>query len=329
MSFVDSVRGRLRGLGPEPARVLQVAAVLGRRFDWTLLPAAAQVSDLDVMAALRAGVDAQLLVAEPGAQFRFRHALTRDAVLDDLLPAERGLVSRAVLDAVEAAHPALPGQWCEVAAGLAERSGQHERAAALLLELARRSLAAGALGSAEQILDRARTATSDAALEADVDEVAAEVLALAGKTDQAIVVGSRVAHQLRVIDGPATRRTNAHLGVARAAVTACVWDIADEHLARARACAADAADDDLSARVDTVAAQSALGQGRAGGRAAAGRTGPRDGGVARRPRAGVRGPRGRRPLLAAQRRRRERAGLRPRARDRGDARVWRCGAPGR
>ena len=125
----------------------------------------------------------------------------------------------------------------------------------------RRSLAAGALGSAEQILDRARTATSDAALEADIDEVAAEVLALAGKTDQAIVVGSRVAHQLRVIDGPATRRTNAHLGVARAAVTACVWDTAEEHLARARECAADAADDDLSARVDTVAAQSALGQG--------------------------------------------------------------------
>ena len=260
-SFVDSVRGRLRGLG-DHARVLQVAAVLGRRFDWTLLPAAGRVSDLDVMAALRAGVDAQLLVAEPGAQFRFRHALTRDAVLDDMLPAERGLVSRAVLDAVESAHPALPGQWCEVAAGLAERSGQHERAAALLLELARRSLAAGALGSAEQILDRARTATSDAALEADVDEVAAEVLALAGKTDQAIVVGSRVAHQLRVIDGPASRRTNAHLGVARAAVTACVWDIADEHLARARECATEAADDDLSARVDTVAAQSALGQGR-------------------------------------------------------------------
>ena len=280
------------------------------------------------MAALRAGVDAQLLVAERGAQFRFRHALTRDAVLDDLLPAERGLVSRAVLDAVEAAHPALPGQWCEVAAGLAERSGQHERAAALLLELARRSLAAGALGSAEQILDRARTATTDAALEADIDEVAAEVLALAGKTDQAIVVGSRVAHQLRMIDGPATRRTNAHLGVARAAVTAWVWDIADEHLARARECAADAADDDLSARVDTVAAQSALGQGRAGCRAAAGRTSPRDGRGARRPRARVRGARGHRPLLAAQRRRRERAGLRPRARDRGDARPGVVAHPG-
>jgi DNA-binding CsgD family transcriptional regulator/tetratricopeptide (TPR) repeat protein len=262
VSFVDNVRGRLRGLGPDAARVLRVAAVVGRRFDWTLLPAAAGVTDLDVMPALRAGVDAQLLVAEPGTHFRFRHALTRDAVLDDLLPAERALVSGALLDAVEAAHPGLRGQWCEVAAGLAERSGQHEHAAGLLLELGRRSLAAGALGSAEQILDRARTATADAALEADIDEVAAEVLALAGKTDEAIVVGSRVADQLRMIDGPATRRANAHLGVARAAVTAWVWDTAEEHLQRARESAAAAGDDDLSARVDTVAAHAALGQGK-------------------------------------------------------------------
>jgi DNA-binding CsgD family transcriptional regulator/tetratricopeptide (TPR) repeat protein len=262
VSFVENVRGRLRGLGPEPARVLRVAAVLGRRFDWTLLPAAAEVPDLEVMTALRAGVDAQLLVAEPGAQFRFRHALTRDAVLDDLLPAERAIVCAAVLDVVEASHPGLPGQWCEVAARLAEGSGQRERAAGLLLELGRRSLATGALGSAEQILDRARAATSDAALEADIDEVAAEVLALAGKTDQAIVVGSRVADQLRIIDGPATRRANAHLGVARAAVTACVWEVAEDHLARARESATAAADDGLSARVDTVAAHAALGQGR-------------------------------------------------------------------
>ena len=91
-----------------------------------------------------------------------------------------------------------------MAAGLAERSGQHDRAAALLLELGRRSLAAGALGSAEQILDRARAADLRTASRADIDEVAAEVLALAGKTDQAIVVGSRVAHQLcGLIDGPA------------------------------------------------------------------------------------------------------------------------------
>jgi DNA-binding CsgD family transcriptional regulator len=261
VSFVDSVRGRLRGLGPDAARVLRVAAVVGRRFHWTLLSSAAEASDLEVMAALRDGVDAQLLVAEPDAQFRFRHALTRDAVLGDLLPAEHALVSGSLLAAVEAEHPGLPGQWCEIAAGLAERSGQSERAAVLLLELGRRSLAAGALGSAERILDRARAAAADPVTAADIDEVAAEVLALAGKTDEAIVVGSRVADQLRVIDADATRRTNAHLGVARAAVTAWRWDTAEEHLARARDGAADADQEVLMARVDTVAAHAALGQG--------------------------------------------------------------------
>lgn len=261
VSFVDNVRARLRGLGPEAAQVLRVAAVIGRQFDWTLLASAAEVADVQVMSALRAGVDAQLLVAGPGEQFRFRHALTRDAVLDDMLQAERALISQAVLDAVEGAHPGLPDPWCEVAAGLAERSGKRELAAELLLELGRRSLADGALGSAEQILDRARSATADPTREADIDEVAAEVLALAGKTAEAIVVGSRVAHQLRVIDGPATRRAAAHLGVARAAVTACVWATAEEHLNMAQESAAAAADAGPSARVDTVAAQSALGQG--------------------------------------------------------------------
>ena len=101
-TFLDNVRRRLEGLGPDAARVLRYAAVLGRRFDWSLLRDAVALTDLQMMAALRAGVDAQLLVAEPGGEFRFRHALTVDAVLGDLLPAELALVSRALLDVVEA-----------------------------------------------------------------------------------------------------------------------------------------------------------------------------------------------------------------------------------
>ncbi len=260
-SFLDNVQRRLQGLGADAARVLRYAAVLGRRFDWSLLPAAVELTDMEVMAGLRAGVDAQLLVAEPDGEFRFRHALTVDAVLGDLLPAELALVSRSLLDVVEATHPGLPGSWCEVAAGLAERSLRPDRAAPLLLELGRRSLAAGALGSAEQILDRARALTSDTSSRADIDEVALEVLALAGKADEAILVGSRVATELWGLDADPRRRTHAHLGVARAAVTACVWDTAELHLARARELAGVAADDDLVARVDTVAAHAALGQG--------------------------------------------------------------------
>jgi DNA-binding CsgD family transcriptional regulator len=262
VSFADNVRGRVRNLGPDAVRVLNAAAVLGRTFDWSLLPAATALDDLDVMAALRAGVEAQLLVVEPGAAFRFRHALTRDAVLGDLLPAEQAVVSGAVLAVVEAAHPGLPGEWCDVAAQLAEHSGQRERAADLLLEMGRRSLTSGALGSAERILDRARVLTSEGTVQADIDEVALEVLALAGRTEQAIVVGSRVADKLAALDADPSRRTNAHLGVARAAVTACVWETAEDHLEHARRCAATSADELLTARVDTLAAHAAFGEGR-------------------------------------------------------------------
>lgn len=261
-SFMDNVRRRVGDLGPDAARVLRAAAVLGRRFEWSLLPRAVRLDDLEVVAGLRAGVDAQLLVADHDSGFRFRHALTRDAVLGDLLPAELALTARSLLEVVVDAHPGLPGDWCEVAAALAERSGQDERAATLLLELGRRSLAAGALASAERILDRGKALTSDPASQARLDEVALEVLALAGRTDQAMIVGSRVADQLQALDAAAERRTQAHLGVARAAVTACVWDTAGEHLTRARGCAEGADDEGLVARVDTVAAHAELGQGR-------------------------------------------------------------------
>ena len=260
VSFVDNVHGRLRGLGPEPARVLRVAAVLGRRFDWTLLPAAAEVTELEVMAALRAGVDAQLLVAEPGAQFRFRHALTRDAVLDDLLPrrTHARLPRRARR---RRGRPPWTARPVVRGGGQPGRELRAARARGRAAARARTPVACGgALGSAEQILDRARTATSDAALEADIDEVAAEVLALAGKTDQAIVVGSRVATSSGSSTAPrrgVPTRTSASPGrpSRRASGTP------PRSTSPGPGCVAAAADDGLSARVDTVAAHAALGQG--------------------------------------------------------------------
>ena len=54
-SIVGSVLHRLAALGPDVAEVIVTAAVLGRQFDWTLLPAICEVSDEAVIAALRQG----------------------------------------------------------------------------------------------------------------------------------------------------------------------------------------------------------------------------------------------------------------------------------
>lgn len=259
VTFAESVQRRVAELGPHAGPVLRSAAALGRRFDWTLIPAAGGQTEGDVLDVLRGAVQAQLLVA--GTQFRFRHALTRDAVLADVLPAERAAISRRLLASVQAAHPGLPGEWCALAAELADRAGERARTAELLLEGGRRSLGVGALGSAETMLDRALQLADDPGTRADVDEARLEVLSLAGKAADALAVGEDLVAALGRLGAPAARRANVQLCAARAAVTAARWATAERHLAEVRSHAEAAADHVLAARVDVLAAQGAVGRG--------------------------------------------------------------------
>lgn len=261
-SFVDSVERRLATLG-EAAPIVVAAAALGRSFDWALLPTMTGGDELAVLAALRAAIDAQLLVAEPspGGSFRFRHALTRDAVVAQLLPMERVLLSRRALEALEAAHPELPGESCELAAELAERAGDRQRAATLLIEAGRRSLAQGALASAEAALGRACDLAEDPEIEAEAAEVLCEALSLAGNPDCALEVGRELAEVFESLDAPPERRSALHLRLARPAATACRWEVADDHLTRGRAWADQAGDGALAARFDAIAAHVAYGRG--------------------------------------------------------------------
>ena len=170
-SFAESLRTRLKALDADARQVLAAAAVLGRRFDWDLLPGVAAVDAATAVVSLRRAVDGQLVTVD-GQRFRFRHALTREAVLAELLPPERSALSARALVAVQRAHPGLPGPWCELAAELAEAAGDRESAAAFTVESARRAVARGALDSAELTAERARQlAPAGSAAAADADEV--------------------------------------------------------------------------------------------------------------------------------------------------------------
>ena len=74
------VADRLALLTPEHRRVLAGAAVLGLAPDWTLLHRVTDISEPDVLAALRAAEESRLLTVEAGT-LRWRHALTHEAVL--------------------------------------------------------------------------------------------------------------------------------------------------------------------------------------------------------------------------------------------------------
>jgi DNA-binding CsgD family transcriptional regulator len=255
-TFADVVRGRLDGLDPDSRRVICAAAVLGRRFDWALLGQVTGLADGDVVAALRRGVALQLVAAD-GNSFRFRHALTHEAVLAGLLPPERALLAAQALAAVVAAHPGLPGTWCTLAAELAEGAGSMSRAGALLMEAGRRDLAVGALASAEHTLARARAliGSDDGELRILLDEALTEVFAMSGQVDRAMEMGRMLLARLGGRAGSA-RTAALHLGIARAAIAGARWVEADASIAIARGSAGIEV-----AQVDACAAQVAAGRG--------------------------------------------------------------------
>ena len=232
-SFADTVRARLTGLGDDERLVVHTAAVLGRQFDWRLLPMAAGRPASVVSGALERGVRSMLLSVD-GDTFRFRHALTREAVAGELLPPRRASVAAGALAAVEAAHPGLPGPWRDLAADLAAQSGDRERAGTLLVASGRASLGRGALATAIDTLSRAGRLLDDPDARAEADTLLVEALGLAGRVDEAMLAGERLIAQLGPGDAAATSRAEIHLRLAHAAVDGTRWEAAAVHLDAAK-----------------------------------------------------------------------------------------------
>jgi DNA-binding CsgD family transcriptional regulator/tetratricopeptide (TPR) repeat protein len=260
MSFVESVRQRLAQLPAHLRRVLDAAAVLGRHFDWRLLSPMTGLPPAVVSEALRAGVERVLLRVEDGS-FRFRHALTRDAVLAELLPPDQSLLAASGLAAVEAAHPDLRDGWRELAADLAERSGDRERAANLFIGMGRDALGAGALATAAQILERAAGLAERGEDRARAVISLVEALALAGRVNEAATAARQA------LDPPAgaglNRRDRAELNLllAQAAVAAGRWEMAAKQLRAALGQVPETSEPDLRARIAVLEAEIALATG--------------------------------------------------------------------
>jgi DNA-binding CsgD family transcriptional regulator/tetratricopeptide (TPR) repeat protein len=143
IAIPDSVHGavdqRVLGLATEAQRVLRVAAVIGRRFDFDVLQQVSEVPERAVLDALAAALDAQLIVeaGDPRSdQFIFRHALTREAVLSGLLQREQrslhgivgALLERRASGDLATASDALAYHFDE--AGDAERALRYHELAA-------------------------------------------------------------------------------------------------------------------------------------------------------------------------------------------------------
>jgi DNA-binding CsgD family transcriptional regulator len=259
VTFAATVHRRMERLGAEAVRALAAAAVLGRRFDADLLPAMTDLDTETVARALQAAAQAQLISDDREDMARFRHALTREAVLAQVHALQRRHLAARALAALQERYPELDGEWCELAADLAEQAGQKTIAAGLLLRLARRARASSALSTAEATLDRARALIrTDDELADSLDEELLEVLVPAARLDRALQLGEALLARLAARPSTADRRARLHLMLARAAATAASdWGLALVHLAKVRQLDMTAG---LGAACDAVAAEVALGQ---------------------------------------------------------------------
>ena len=261
-SFIQSVRHRVREIGPDGRRLLGCAALLGRQFDWRLATGAAGLSPAAAHDLLSRAVALQLLGVQQ-AGFTFRHALTLEAILEELLPSERATLATRCMDEVESTSSGA-GDWRHLAADLAEIAGDPNRAAAHLIAAGGVALRRGALETARAALTRAASLSTDAEVRAGAAELLAETTASSGDLAATRDAVSKLLTTLAELDAPAGRRGQAHLLLARSAVAAAQFDLASEEMADARRLATAAGDAGLAARLSAVAAQVAIGEGRLG-----------------------------------------------------------------
>ncbi|MCZ0970703.1 AAA family ATPase [Streptomyces albulus] len=99
----DLLLVRVEALPEDAQRVVRIAAEAGSTVEHELLAAVCQMPEDDLIEALRAAVGSNTLVpTQDGTGYRFRHALVREAVVDDLLPGERTRLNRRYAQALEA-----------------------------------------------------------------------------------------------------------------------------------------------------------------------------------------------------------------------------------
>ena len=118
-SLRDALRVRMAKLPDTAAQVARLAAAAGRDVDAEILQRAGSLGDAEFSSALRALIDAHVLVSDrSGERFGFRHALGREAVFQELLAPERRILHAAIAEALEGAIPDSerdPGDWAALA----------------------------------------------------------------------------------------------------------------------------------------------------------------------------------------------------------------------
>ena len=214
----DSLVARLDRLVPVK-EVAQIAAVIGREFSYELLAAVAPLADNELQDALNRLEEAELVFRRapaPGATYRFKHALVRDAAYESLLKGRRQQLHGRIAQFMEESYPQTVATTPELSlgeAGLAiqgaaywHRAGQRAMARSAVAE---RSSSSRGIEGAREAARRLIAARGYAALETGRAYARArELCRQTADTFQLVPVlyGQYVYHLVRGESGPGAGR---------------------------------------------------------------------------------------------------------------------------
>jgi predicted ATPase/DNA-binding CsgD family transcriptional regulator len=100
-SVQDAVHQRTDQLSEPSRKIMTIAAVAGRRFDFALLQELSKHDEQQLLLLIKEMIAAQVVVEESEEQFAFRHALTRQAIYADMLVRERKALHRSIAVTME------------------------------------------------------------------------------------------------------------------------------------------------------------------------------------------------------------------------------------
>ncbi|MGP3968626.1 helix-turn-helix transcriptional regulator [Streptomyces sp. 6N223] len=153
----DLLLVRVEALDEPAQEVLRIIAEGGTEVEHGLLAEVARCEEAVLLTALRTAFGANLLVPTPdGDGYRFRHALMREAIADDLLPGERVRLNRRFAEALERQPQLVPED--QRAARIASHwylAGDRAKALPAVLEAAERARGRYAYAEQLRLLERA------------------------------------------------------------------------------------------------------------------------------------------------------------------------------
>jgi DNA-binding CsgD family transcriptional regulator/tetratricopeptide (TPR) repeat protein len=228
-SLAELVARQLDGLTLDERKVVEAAAVLGRRAPFDVLAEMLGTPEDDLIDRLRSLVSQGVLVEECDDEFTFRHALVRDAVEGQLLGRERRRLHACALDVLRAN---ARSDVAELAAHAA-RAGHYDE----LVELARDGVGTYlASGSTYQALALATAALAEAPDDRVLLAGAARASWLLGLDDEAAAHARRW-YELAAREGSVEERSRACRLLGRASFelgdATTLWRLVDEAIALA------------------------------------------------------------------------------------------------